>query len=136
MPGAMNMALDEALFESVIAGGGPTIRFYTWRPAAVSLGVNQPAGEIEREACDRLGLDLVRRPTGGRAVLHQYELTYSIAVRESDPLVSGGVVESYRKISTALVAGLRLLGAQVELAPPDRQLHRALAQARRAAGEG
>jgi len=133
LPGAMNMELDEALLESAIGGSGPVLRFYTWRPSALSLGVNQPIGEIDPEACARLGFDVVRRLTGGRAVLHQHELTYSIAARSDNRLVSGGVVESYRKISAALVAGLRTLGTHVELAPPDRALHSSLARARRAA---
>ena len=125
------MALDEALLESVIEGGAPVVRLYTWRPATLSLGVNQPLGEVDPSECARRGFGLVRRMTGGRAVLHQHELTYSVIARKNDPRVSGGVVESYRKISTALVAGLRSLGAQVELAPPSRALHRALAEARR-----
>lgn len=129
--GAHHMAFDEALLESVIAGGQPVIRFYSWQPPTLSLGVNQPLGEIDPEECSRRGFGLVRRMTGGRAVLHQHELTYSVIAREYDYRVSGGVVESYRKISTALVAGLRLLGAEVELAPPSRALHRALAEARR-----
>src|SRR5947199_849284 len=91
LPGALNMAIDEALLDSVARGGPPAIRFYTWRPATLSLGVNQPVGEVDREACTRLGFDVVRRPTGGRAVLHQHELTYSLAAPENDPLVSGGV---------------------------------------------
>jgi lipoate-protein ligase A len=131
LPGAMNMALDEALIESVIAGGPPVLRFYTWEPATLSLGVNQSLGEVDAEECARRGFGLVRRLTGGRAVLHQHELTYSVVARESDRRVSGGVVESYRKISEALVAGLRSLGADVALAAPDRRLHRALAQAMR-----
>src|SRR5437870_580846 len=92
LPGAVNMAIDEALLDSVARGGPPAIRFYTWRPATLSLGVNQPVGEVDREACTRLGFDVVRRPTGGRAVLHQHELTYSLAAPENDPLVSGGVI--------------------------------------------
>jgi lipoyl(octanoyl) transferase len=131
LPGAMNMAVDEALLESAIGGGEPALRFYTWRPAALSVGVNQSLGEVDPAACSRLGFEVVRRLTGGRAVLHQHELTYSIAARATDPLVSGGVLESYRKISAALVAGLRLLGARVELTPPDRALHTSLAPARR-----
>ncbi len=131
LAGSENMALDEAMLESVISGGPPTLRFYTWAPATLSLGVNQPIGEVDTEECARRGFGLVRRMTGGRAVLHQHELTYSVAAMESDPLVSGGVVESYRKISGALVAGLRLLGADVTLAEPSRALHRALAEARR-----
>ena len=113
MPGDYLMALDEVLLESVIAGGAPVVRFYTWKPAALSLGVNQPIGEVDPEECERRGFGLVRRLTGGRAVLHQHELTYSVIARENDPRVSGGVIESYRKISAALVAGLRSLGVEV-----------------------
>src|SRR3954452_12452427 len=107
LPGDYLMALDEALLETVIAGGPPVVRFYTWQPAALSLGVNQPVGEIDHDECARRGFGLVRRLTGGRAVLHQHELTYSVIARENDPRVSGGVIESYRKISVALVDGLR-----------------------------
>src|SRR5438067_1259822 len=73
MPGDYLMALDEALLESVIGGGAPIVRFYTWRPATLSLGVNQPVGEVDPEECERRGFELVRRLTGGRAVLHQHE---------------------------------------------------------------
>jgi len=136
LDGVYNMALDEVLLASVTEGGTPVIRLYTWRPATLSLGVNQPLGEVDPEECARRGFGLVRRMTGGRAVLHQHELTYSVIARENDPRVSGGVVESYRKISSALVVGLRSLGAQVELAPPSRALHRALAEARRSGDLG
>ncbi len=131
MPGDYLMALDEALLESVIKGGTPVIRFYTWRPATLSLGVNQPVGEIDPEECLRRGFGLVRRLTGGRAVLHQHELTYSVIAREGDPRVSGGVIESYRKISAALVDGLRSLGTDVGLAEPNPALYRAIAASRR-----
>ncbi|HYP19161.1 MAG TPA: biotin/lipoate A/B protein ligase family protein [Chloroflexia bacterium] len=132
VPGPLNMALDEALLDSVIAGGVPVLRFYTWRPATLSLGTNQALGEIDRAACEARGFGVVRRLTGGRAVLHQHELTYSLIARENDPRVSGGVVESYRKISAALVEGLRTLGATVSLAAPDKALLRAMS-VRRAA---
>src|SRR5438046_3163013 len=79
LPGATNMALDEALLDLVIRGGPPALRLYTWQPPTLSLGVNQPLGEISAEECARRGFDLVRRMTGGRAVLHQHELTYSVA---------------------------------------------------------
>ncbi len=131
LSGAENMALDEALLDSVVAGAGPVIRFYTWEPAALSLGVNQPAGEVDVAGCTRRGFSLVRRITGGRAVLHQHELTYSVIAPDSDPLVSGGVIESYRKISAPLVAGLRSIGADVSLSEPDRALFRAMASERR-----
>ena len=123
---AYNMALDEALLGSVIQGGPPVVRFYTWGPATLSLGAHQPLGEVDSEEIARRGFRLVRRMTGGRAVLHQHELTYSLIARESDPRVSGGVIKSYRKISAALVKGLQSLGAEVELAPPNPALHQAL----------
>jgi lipoate-protein ligase A len=122
MDGAYNMAVDEALLESVIRGGQPALRFYTWLPATLSLGVNQPVGEIDAVACGERSIGLVRRITGGRAVLHQHELTYSVVAPESDSRVSGGVLESYRKISVALVEGLRSLGADVKLSPYNREL--------------
>lgn len=126
------MAIDEALLDSVVAGGAPVVRFYTWQPAALSLGTNQATGEINRAECESRGFGLVRRLTGGRAVLHQHELTYSVVARENDPRVSGGVIESYRKISGALVEGLKTLGASVSLAAPDKTVLRAMS-ARRAA---
>lgn len=132
LSGADNMALDEAMLESVIGGGAAAVRFYTWSPTTLSLGVNQPVGEVDRAAMQERGFGLVRRITGGRAVLHGPELTYSVVARENDPRVSGGVIESYRKISAALVAGLRTLGVEVELAAPNRALLRAVATSRRA----
>ena len=131
LDGPWNMAVDEALLESVIAGGEPVLRLYTWAPATLSVGVNQPIREIDRDACEAHGFGLVRRITGGRAVLHQHELTYSVIAQENDPRVSGGVLESYRKISAALVDGLRALGVEVSLSLFDRDLHRTLAAERR-----
>jgi lipoate-protein ligase A len=96
--------------------------------------VNQHIGEVDPAACASHGFGLVRRMTGGRAVLHQHELTYSVIAPESDPRVLGGVIESYRKISAALVEGLRTLGADVSLAPPSRELVRAMVQARQRKG--
>jgi lipoate-protein ligase A len=131
LPGDYLMALDEALLDSVIAGAPPVVHFYTWRLATLSLGVNQPFGEIDAEECARRGFGLVRRLTGGRAVLHQHELTYSVIAPDNDERVSGGVIESYRKISTALVDGLRALGADVALSEPSKAMFRAMAEARR-----
>lgn len=129
LPGHRQMALDEALLESVIRGGAPVVRLYTWRPATLSLGVNQPIAGVDRAACRERGFGLVRRITGGRAVLHQHELTYAVIAPRSDPRVSGGMIESYRKISAALVRGLRMLGADVALAEPDTELVRRIARA-------
>ena len=109
--GAFNMALDEALMASVRDGGLPVLRFYRWSPACLSLGRNQPAaGLYDRRELQRLGLDVVRRPTGGRAVLHARELTYSVVAAAR---WGGGARAAYRAINEALAAGLRRLGVAV-----------------------
>jgi lipoate-protein ligase A len=106
--GAWNMALDEALAESVAAGGAPVLRFYRWSPPCLSLGRNQPAaGRYDAGEIARRGWDVVRRPTGGRAVLHHRELTYSVAVPDT---LLGPPREAYTAVNRALVAGLRRLG--------------------------
>ena len=117
--GATNMARDEAL-AAVHASGAtaPTLRLYRWRPACLSLGRFQRGAAIDRAACARAEVDIVRRPSGGRALLHDDELTYAVIARADHPLVAGGsVVDSYRLISAALLAGLRRLGVQAELTP-------------------
>jgi lipoate-protein ligase A len=113
--GAWNMAIDEALVEETAAGRSlPTLRLYAWDPPTLSLGIAQPASDADRAALRRLGWGLVRRPTGGRAILHADELTYSITAPESHPLMQGGVLESYRRLSLGLIAGLRRLGVDVQ----------------------
>lgn len=113
--GAWNMALDEALAEGVRAGGPSVLRFYRWRPACLSLGRHQPAaGRYDQGALRERGIDVVRRPTGGRAVLHHRELTYTVAVPA--PLL-GGPRGAYAAVSRALVAGLRRLGIDARLQP-------------------
>ena len=110
--GPANMAIDQAIMEAVAAGRvPPTLRFYAWAPPCLSLGYTQPVAEVDSARLSAQGWDVVRRMTGGRAILHTDELTYSIALPAGDPLVSGGIVESYRRLSTALTAGLTLLGA-------------------------
>lgn len=93
------------------------MRFYRWTPPCVSLGKFQPAeGNVQLENCARLGIDVVRRPTGGRAILHQHEVTFSILVAEKDlPEAGTGVMDSYRVLGAALVDGLRRLGVPAEL---------------------
>jgi lipoate-protein ligase A len=109
--GAFNMAIDEAILEATAAGGlTPTLRLYAWEPPTLSLGYAQSAADCDFDALNRLGWGLVRRPTGGRAILHTDELTYSLVAAESHPLMQGGVLESYRRISLGLLAGLRHLG--------------------------
>jgi lipoate-protein ligase A len=109
--GVLNMAIDEGILEATAAGGEPfTLRLYAWEPPTLSLGYAQPAADCDPAALARLGWGLVRRPTGGRAILHTDELTYSVVARETHPLMQGGVLESYRRLSEGLLAGLRILG--------------------------
>ncbi|MBN1887266.1 MAG: lipoate--protein ligase family protein [Thermoflexales bacterium] len=126
--GAANMAVDEAILRAVQAGTvPPTLRLYGWTPACLSLGHAQPAAEVDWEACRRLGVDVVRRSSGGRAILHVDELTYSLAAPDSEPRVAGDIVSSYRKISAGLLAGLRLLNVPgLESKPQASSTHRAL----------
>jgi lipoate-protein ligase A len=117
---ADNMAIDEAIVKAHAAGQvPPTIRFYGWQPAAVSLGYFQKAAsEVDLAECRRQGIDVVRRLTGGRAVLHDTELTYSIVVSEKHPLVPNTITASYRFFSQGLLAGLKLLGIEAQMSMP------------------
>ena len=115
-PGALNMGIDEAILHSVASGGPPTLRFYGWNPHALSLGCFQDAAEVDLDACRRLGVDVVRRPTGGRAVLHGVEVTYSLVLPEASGIVPQGITESYRAISRGLARGLASLGLETRLA--------------------
>jgi lipoate-protein ligase A len=109
--GATHMAIDEAILREVAAGSvPPTLRFYAWDPACLSLGRAQPVADVDLPALRAAGFDLVRRPTGGKAILHVDELTYSVVVPQEDPRVAGGIVESYRRLSTGLARGLERLG--------------------------
>lgn len=112
--GATNMAVDEAILVAVAAGlSPPTLRFYGWEPPCVSVGYAQSLrGEIELETCRQEGYQWVRRPTGGRAVLHIDELTYSVVAPQEEPRVAGDIVTSYRRLSRGLIEGLRLVGCQ------------------------
>jgi lipoate-protein ligase A len=117
-PGPSNMAVDEAIMAAVCAGNAPpTLRFYGWSPPCLSLGYAQPAGDVDFGRLAGLGWDIVRRLTGGRAILHADELTYSVAVPASDPRVAGDIVASYRRLSAGLMAGLDRLGASVRADP-------------------
>jgi len=109
--GATHMAVDEAILRAVAAGlVPPTLRFYAWEPACLSLGRAQPVEDVDLGALRAAGFDLVRRPTGGKAILHVDELTYSVVAPQEEPRVAGGIVESYRRLSSGLVRGLERLG--------------------------
>ena len=110
-PGAWNMAVDEAILESVAQKQSlPTLRLYAWSPPCLSLGYAQPLSDVNLEALQHYGWQLVRRPTGGRAILHTDELTYSVIAPKDEPRVAGGVLESYYRLSRALLAALECLG--------------------------
>ena len=109
--GAWNMAVDEAILEAVGRHEAlPTLRLYAWVPPCLSLGFAQPVNDVDREALLRNGWQMVRRPTGGRAILHTDELTYSVIAPLDEPRVYGKVLESYQRLAQALVAALRHLG--------------------------
>jgi len=113
LPGAQNMARDEAILEAVSAGQQPpTLRLYAWQPWCLSLGYGQPYADVDELALAQQGWQVVRRPTGGRAILHGDELTYSLALPMSHALALGDVVESYRLISQGLLLALQILGLQ------------------------
>lgn len=117
---ADNMAIDEAMLKAyALEQVPPTIRFYGWQPAAVSIGYFQKAAaEVDLAECRRQGIDVVRRLTGGRAVLHDAELTYSIVVGENDPLIPATITASYRFFSQGLLDGLKLLGIEAKMSMP------------------
>ena len=120
LDGALNMALDEALLLGRLGGAAPpTLRFFSWRPATISLGYGQTLDHrIDVAAAAALGIGLVRRPTGGSAILHEgpeLELTYSVVARAGDFEGASDLLETYRWIGLALAAGLRRLDAPVEM---------------------
>jgi len=122
MDGAGNMALDEAVLRSRLDRAcPPTIRFYAWRPPTISLGYGQPLdGGIDLAEAARLGIGLVRRLTGGSAILHEgpdLELTYSVVGSHDDFAGADDLLATYRWIGTALAAGLNRLGAAAKMVP-------------------
>lgn len=111
-----NMALDEAIFHFVKEGHSPeTFRFFTFNPVAITFGRLQHADDINFENCKKYGIDVVRRPTGGRAVFHCGDLTYSFMIRESNPLLGGNPLQTFEKLSLAFAEGFKLLGISCEL---------------------
>ncbi|ASF38598.1 biotin/lipoate A/B protein ligase family protein [Halobacillus halophilus] len=121
---AMNMALDEALMSWHRQGEiPPVLRFYGWAPAGLSVGYFQKVkGKIDLEGVERHGFDLVRRQTGGRAVLHDKELTYSVIVSEDHPDMPASVKDAYLVLSKGLLEGFHNLGIEAEFAVPEGKL--------------
>ena len=122
--GASNMATDEAMLDAYDGErrqAPPTLRLYGWRPAALSLGRNQPAeAAYDPGAVAREGIDVVRRPTGGTAVLHEFERTYAIVGDRGTPPFDRGALDLYRAIAGALVLALARLGIAGEAVEPAR----------------
>jgi lipoate-protein ligase A len=113
---AENMAIDEAVLTAHSEEKSPpTVRFYGWNPATLSIGYFQKAQEVDMGAVEKEGIGFVRRPTGGRAVLHDRELTYSIIVSETYPGIPRNVTEAYRVLSEGLLQGFRGLGLDAEM---------------------
>ncbi len=117
--GAENMALDEALMDRARQTGEWVLRVYSWSTPTISLGRNQSArGRYDLERVRELGLGFVRRPTGGRAILHHREVTYSVTA----PVVGAGDLrESYERINALLLAGLSLMGVHASVAAPSQR---------------
>lgn len=124
---AYNMAVDEALLNWHSKGEiPPVVRFYGWEPAALSIGYFQKAEkEVNFDAVHKHGLGFVRRPTGGRGVLHEHELTYSVIVNEEHPEMPAGVTEAYRVISEGVLQGFKALGLNAEFAIPRTEEEKA-----------
>ncbi|WP_066257553.1 lipoate--protein ligase family protein [Neobacillus drentensis] len=117
---SFNMALDEALLDWHSEGKiPPVIRFYGWNPATLSVGYFQRVEkEIDMDAVKAHQLGFVRRPTGGRGVLHEHELTYSVIVSEEHPEMPNSVTEAYRVISEGILKGFHHLGLEAYFAVP------------------
>ena len=118
--GAWNMAVDEAILTHTLTGESlPTLRLYSWEPACLSLGYAQPATDVDQQALAAHGWQMVRRVTGGRAILHTDELTYSVSGPEDNPILAGDILSSYRRLSEAILQALEIIGLQVRAMPKE-----------------
>lgn len=108
--GEFNMSFDLSLVERVRIEGNSFLRFYQWHPYAISLGYHQKIETINTEFCKQNSVDVVRRPTGGRAILHSEELTYSVVL----PLENNSPQEIYFKINLALIDGFHSYDSRLQ----------------------
>jgi lipoate-protein ligase A len=114
--GAWNMAVDEAILEQIARGdSSATLRLYAWAPPCLSLGHAQPFADVDMLRLRRHGWEVVRRATGGRAILHTDELTYSVIAPVDEPRVAGSILESYNRLAQALLLAVKSLGMPVEM---------------------
>ncbi len=112
----MNMALDEAIATLVQEGKlPPTLRFYGWEKTSITIGAFQRINEVNTEYCLKKGIPIVRRPTGGRAILHGKDLTYSFSSPNNPPYFSEGLLQTYGYISRAFLLGFKALGMDVQM---------------------
>jgi lipoyl(octanoyl) transferase len=122
--GSWNMAADEHLFESLDEAGETVVRFYRWARPTVSLGYSQSVERtVDLEFCRKNEIDVVRRMTGGKLVLHDKEITYSVVSTDAS-IFSSTLASSYRLISAALVRGLQSMGLPAALAGPPPEAYR------------
>lgn len=128
---AENMATDEAVFiYSQTRQISPTIRFYSWLAPAISIGIFQQVNrDIDLAACRKMSLDIVRRPTGGKAVFHQHDLTYAVVGFEQHDGFPSDILGTYRIISQCLIRGLRNLGIETEMSGEIRKIENQPAEA-------
>ncbi len=117
-----NMAIDEAIFRECQGGHmPPTLRFYSWERDTVSMGYFQDAHrEVNLDYCSANHIDVVRRPTGGKAVLHENDLTYSVVARDDTTHFSSDIMETYRVISECLIGGLHRIGIETQMMEEGR----------------
>ncbi len=125
LPGEESMNLDAALLnEAKSQTFQPMLRFYDWLNPTLTIGYGQPRSDIDFEALERDGVDFAVRPTGGRAVLHWDEVTYSIILPSGHPISESSVLESYHTISVGLAEGLRRIGIEAEISRGESGGHK------------
>ncbi len=116
------MAVDEAILEATAKQKvPPTLRLYAWHPACLSLGYAQPVSDVDENRLKNYGWELVRRPTGGRAILHTDELTYSVCGPEGEAALEGDIVSSYQRLSSAILTALEQIGVGVQALPQKKE---------------
>ncbi len=120
LDGATNMAIDHVLATTASPDDPPLLRLYDWQPPAISLGFHQDASEIDWQTAHRLGYEVVRRPTGGRAILHADEITYSVIIPAAHPLYKRSVGATYAMLSRCFQCGLQSLGLPLDFIPAAR----------------
>lgn len=118
LPGALNMAIDQTIADNISSGGFvPTIRFFSWNPFCLSLGKHQSINDVNLESCKKLNVDVIKRPTGGKAVFHATEFTYSVIIPAASKLFRKTIHETYLLIAEWLSDGLSEYGIKASLMP-------------------